>query len=336
MEKLLYYPGFEIEDERWLKFALLYLEEINTIVPLDGDNYISEVYKRLERETGLLRRYRPAYLECEKSSEETIIILEKFLQNPIRNFDILGNLNVLEFWRDERNHNYELYFSKFSYDFERYCLDNGFAHRSEHGVSLPHQIALIYMSVLAYNIGTHNNICVITDVQEQRRLSLLNQNTWSYNKRFNEIKAVKKTLELNLPRNIDDISIEEITKLRNKGGYQSKLKAFRQAVTRLNDLSGGRMSESNYIDIINQIEETKSGLTSEIVDISVTVTQVGLGIFLALGPEMNNYELIKEIAGVGMTITGSKNLIKTIHGDERRANQYLTQIRRFPKKRNLF
>lgn len=331
MEKLLYYPGFEIEDQRWLKFALFYLEEISTIVPHGGDFYTSEVYNRIERESGLLKRYRPEHSEAAISSEDTVLLLEKYLKNPVRNVSVLGRINVMEYWRDTRNHNYELFFSKFSYEFERYCLQNDLAHRSDNGIRLPQQIALIYMSVLAHNIGIHNNISVITDIKEQRQLSLINHSTWGYNKRFNELSAVKKTIELNLPRNIDSISIEEIIKLRVKPSYQNRLKAFRQAVTKLNDLSGGNMSESNYWEIINQIEDTKSGLASEILNLGVTFTQVGLGIFLAFGPQINNYELIKEIAGVGMVITGTSSLINRMKSEERMASQYLTQIRNFRK-----
>lgn len=33
MKELLYYPGFEIKNETWLKFALLYLDHISPIIP---------------------------------------------------------------------------------------------------------------------------------------------------------------------------------------------------------------------------------------------------------------------------------------------------------------
>ena len=33
MKELLYYPGFEVKDETWLKFALLYLDHISPIIP---------------------------------------------------------------------------------------------------------------------------------------------------------------------------------------------------------------------------------------------------------------------------------------------------------------
>lgn len=33
MHKLLYYPDFEIQDQNFLKFALLYIDEIRPIIP---------------------------------------------------------------------------------------------------------------------------------------------------------------------------------------------------------------------------------------------------------------------------------------------------------------
>ena len=37
MEELIYYPGFEVSNEDWLKFALLYLDKLNPIIPESGE-----------------------------------------------------------------------------------------------------------------------------------------------------------------------------------------------------------------------------------------------------------------------------------------------------------
>jgi len=34
MQKLLYYPNFEMKNENFLKFALLYIDEIRPIIPI--------------------------------------------------------------------------------------------------------------------------------------------------------------------------------------------------------------------------------------------------------------------------------------------------------------
>lgn len=333
MNDLLYYPGFEIEDQRWLKFALLYLERVSTIVPLGGDQYVSRQYEDIENKTNLLKRCRPELVESQKSSVEAIEVIEKYFRDPIKYFRILGRIDVVNYWRNSSNQNLELFFSKFSYDFERFCLDSGLAHRTDNGIRLPHQIGLIYMAILAHNIGERRNNSIISDIKEHNMISTVNQNTWRYNKRFNELKAVKKIIELNLPRNIDSISIDEVIELRNKQSYQKKLTAFRQAVTKLNDDNDGYLNESNFRNIISEIEEAKSDLTDEVTNFCSTLLQVGLGVYLTIGPNIENFELIKELAGIGFLATGSKKLIKTFTNEERYASQYLTQIRRFSSRR---
>ena len=329
LNELLYYPGFEINDERWLKFALLYLEDINTIIPSEADEYISGQYQLIERETNLLKRYRPTFDEAEKSSNDVIRLLQKYLNNPNRYFGILGKINVVDFWRERNNQDFELFASKFSYYLDEYCMDNGFGHRTNNGIMIPNQLGLIYMSILAHNIGTQKNISVITDIEEERTLSALNQDTWSYNRKFNEIKSVMKLIELNLPVNIDIISIEEIINFRNEDKYQKRLKAFRLAVTDLNNLKNGGLNESNYCEIIKHIEETKSGLFNDLLELSTTLTQVGLGVFLAINNDSSSLEVIKEIAGASLIFSGAYNLGKNMRTPYRQADKYITDIRNF-------
>lgn len=70
MKGLIYYPGFEVKDETWLKFALLYLDLIRLIIPYTiapEEQYISGTFLRIMGETDLVRPYRPDFNEgiCE-------------------------------------------------------------------------------------------------------------------------------------------------------------------------------------------------------------------------------------------------------------------------------
>ncbi|PAD30042.1 hypothetical protein [Paenibacillus sp. 7523-1] len=334
MNELLYYPGFEINDTRWLKFALLYLDNIKTIIPNEADEFISRQYQLIEEETNLLERYRPKFEETEKSSNDTIDLLQKYLSKPERHFGILGKINVVEYWRQQSNQNFELFSSKFSFYFENYCMEYGFGHRTRNGIMIPNQLGLIYMSVLAHNIGSRNNISVITDIEEERSLSSLNRDNWSYNRKFNELKSVKKVIELNLPTNIDDISINDIINFRDKPRYQQRLQSFKQAVNELNNLKDGRLNESNYYEIIKHIEESKAGIFSDLLEFGTTVVQVGLGVTLTLGSGSGYWETIKEVAGAGMVITGAQKVYKRLNEPNRGANKYLTEIRNFRQSKN--
>ena len=81
MEELLYYPNFEIQNENWLKFALLYIDKLKPIVPYQGDKYISEYSNLIYNESDLLVKYRPEYSEAYKATLDALDILEKILAN---------------------------------------------------------------------------------------------------------------------------------------------------------------------------------------------------------------------------------------------------------------
>ena len=66
MKDMIFYPGFEVKDETWLKFALLYLDCIRPIIPYTiapKEEYISETFLRIMDETDPVHPYRPDFNE---------------------------------------------------------------------------------------------------------------------------------------------------------------------------------------------------------------------------------------------------------------------------------
>jgi hypothetical protein len=47
MKKVIYYPTFETHNSEWLKFALLYINELKPIVPESGERYLSNIYNKV-------------------------------------------------------------------------------------------------------------------------------------------------------------------------------------------------------------------------------------------------------------------------------------------------
>ena len=84
MESLLYYPGFEVENINWLKFALLYLNKLRPIIPPDGDKYLSDNFKFINDETDLIDKYRPNYEEGFNATLDAIDVIDKILSHPDR------------------------------------------------------------------------------------------------------------------------------------------------------------------------------------------------------------------------------------------------------------
>ncbi len=56
--KALYYPTIDIRNEEWLKAAILFWDEINTIVPMSIDNPYQENATRYLSDIGILRPIR--------------------------------------------------------------------------------------------------------------------------------------------------------------------------------------------------------------------------------------------------------------------------------------
>ena len=44
MNNSIYYPNFEIENENWLKFALLYVDTFRPIIPDERKNELSDLF----------------------------------------------------------------------------------------------------------------------------------------------------------------------------------------------------------------------------------------------------------------------------------------------------
>lgn len=63
---MLYYPEFEVNNINWLKFALLYLDDIQPIIPMlpyDKSEDLTPLTLDIMNSTDLIREYHPNYGE---------------------------------------------------------------------------------------------------------------------------------------------------------------------------------------------------------------------------------------------------------------------------------
>ena len=102
MRELIYYPTFEIADSNWIKFALLYINQLDPIIPESGEIYLSDNYKRLINETDLIKPFRPSYSEGKKATLDAIDQIEKILRHPNAYISIFNEENFLDKWRKYR------------------------------------------------------------------------------------------------------------------------------------------------------------------------------------------------------------------------------------------
>ncbi len=99
MNELIYYPGFEVTQIDWLKFALLYIDKLCPIIPMAGDSHLSDVSKRIIADTDLINIHRPDMDEGSKATLDALEYVDKILRTPQRYSAFFGQDDILGTWR---------------------------------------------------------------------------------------------------------------------------------------------------------------------------------------------------------------------------------------------
>ncbi|MFW5647649.1 MAG: hypothetical protein ACOCG5_01045 [Candidatus Alkaliphilus sp. MAG34] len=129
MRELIYYPSFEFSNINWIKFALLYIKQLDSIVPVSGDKHLSDFFNKIRNETDLIKLHRPKYLnESYPASLDAMEQIEKILENPNRYRPTFNKINIVDMWKQRQHQNHILYEGKYTNEFGRYCIDNNIAH----------------------------------------------------------------------------------------------------------------------------------------------------------------------------------------------------------------
>ncbi|ULT59581.1 hypothetical protein L1999_14095 [Neobacillus drentensis] len=328
MKKTLYYPGFEIQDETWLKFALLYMDEISTIVPYEAEYILSEDYKLVHDETNLLKKHPPESFEAIRTTRKVIESLSQYLKNPKKIIKNLGEIDVVNLWRQSHNQNYELFETKFSHEFAQFCKDWGFSQPSQNGILIPSQLATTYMGVLAHNIGDRHDMSIITDIRHEDEIISFFDDLWTYNQDLEELHHLKKYLSLVLPVDLEDIPIGKIIDLRNQEDFQKNLKAFHFSLQQLSSISDKKLTDLSFKDITENIEWSLKELRADIITLSSGLLNTSLAIFLAFNDGGKALEIINEGLAFVPAAVSAGQLYNNIKSNKRKmATKYLTDLR---------
>lgn len=231
MESLIYYPGFEVEDENWLKFSLLYFDELRPIIPdlsLNRQHYLSPKAIRIMNETDLINPYRPDPDESTVSSILACEEFKKYLEHPelyFRMFSKTSKKSIIDIWRSPSQQNSYLYNGKFSYEFYDFCIENGIATSAGEGINISKDLGFVYMSFLADVIAKHRGYEMFTDIKKYDALLLKNDKQLVNDNRAS-FDTIRKYIELYLPTEIKRIPLEDIIQLRNRRDFNECRRAF--------------------------------------------------------------------------------------------------------------
>ncbi len=262
MNKLIYYPGFEIKDENWLKFALLYIDELHPIIPDSGLIHLSKNTKSIINNTDLIKPHVPDYNEGEKASKNALDKFECYLRNPERYTPSIGkqfdsipwlrnrrSLNMVEKWRNEAFQTFTLFSEKYSYEFEYYCKKEGIAHSSNGNLNISEELAYVYMSFLADEISDNLNLDSITDHYLSNELLISNK------RRHDKMKMVQRSIQMEIPRNIQNIELNKIIQLRADHNFNKLREKYVFEID--NYFKDPNATNNNYIDNDNMLNYKK-------------------------------------------------------------------------------
>jgi hypothetical protein len=234
-QTILYYPRINIHDGAWLRNAILYWDEVSSIVPYeDYDNFSPELSYLQER--GVYKPVYPQELFFSGVSEEFCNVIEKrikaYKRSMIKKFHRTQNESV----KIHRNkicapYLHDLIHYKLPRNLLDFLIDEGFIYdyNCNGWMEIDSKVAHIYMRTLAeYLIKCSDKDTVLgTDTITHSREIYSN----SRNRTNLRTQCCKINIVNCLPQPSKDVSFEDILDFKNR--RKDELNAFRQKIREL-------------------------------------------------------------------------------------------------------
>ncbi len=325
MKDLVYFPTFEPSSEAWLKFALLYMEQFNPIIPNSRYNTLSPTYQRIMEAADLIEPYNPTSDQGERASIKAIEYLDKMRQQRHRYSALFNESNVIRLFQNEQDMNFEIYTEKFSYNWKRYCLENQLGIETNDGIRVHENLAFIYMTFLAEEIAFEHGKSIITDSNRFDHFLNFKQSTPSEAR--TRQKLAQSVISLAVPGNVSELTFAQLIKFRQRN--RERIRAFNTELDNTMSSVENRITATDFIDRYNSIY---SELNAEIIAQGVGIITIPLSAYLVISDPntgMPGY-LEKTLRSLGMVLAGNLALrgrwkeIATRHN----CRKYLTNLNR--------
>lgn len=325
MENLIYFPTFEPPSQNWLKFALLYVDNFNPIIPYNRRNRLSVDYQRIIDDTDLIHPYEPRYHQGDRASLKAIEFIEQIGRNPYRYSNLFNRPNIIRNIESRENRQFIIYQEKFSMNWEDFCISNNYGERTNDGILVSEELAFIFMTFLAEEISFEEGKSIITDNNAF-------DNFLNYRRTIPSATVVRHNfaqgvLSLTVPRNISEIPIENLIKFRNKN--RKKISAFNEELNNSINIVQLGISEQEFVNKFNDIY---SELTSEILSQGSGVATIPLATYLLLqNTAATNPEYINHIiGGLGIILTAKITISAKWKAivNKHNCKRYLTNLER--------
>lgn len=339
---MLYYPGFEAQDINWLKFAMLYLDELRPIIPdipYNQSTYLSSHTIEIMNETNFIRPYRPDYHEGEIASQCAIADFDAYMRNPrafnIRYIGSYRNAALLtERWQRPKLHNYTLYNGKFSHDFYEYCLSRNIASECDEGIKVHEHVACIYMSLLSEQISLAYGFEAITDCPIYDEL-LISRNTRIGQTCNQEFRYATNNIKVYLPTNIERIPLAQIIKLRSSDSFNQLRQAYVNQIKNLILAKENKNAGYPLEDLLRYEKDFLGLCTSSFGALSsITLTAHDVSKLMTGTIDTSTFVTVAEIyGGINLLSPCIKNAIHSMKNmkNKKLARKYLATLKQLPK-----
>jgi hypothetical protein len=325
MENLVYFPTFEPLSPNWLKFALLYVDNFNPIIPDGGRSELTDEYERVINETDLITPYRPSYDQGDRASLKATEFIERINVDPYRYTNIFNRPNIIRTFRNPHQRLFKIFEGKYSMTWEDYCLQNGYAERTNGGIFVTEELGFLFMTFLAEEISFEEGKSIITD--DSSFDNFLNYRKTIPRRTYDRHSFAQGVLGLTVPKNLSDIPMNNLIRFRNRN--RERIRAFNTELNiSLDNIKTG-VTAQDFVDRFNNIY---SELTAEILTQGLGVATIPLAAYIllqntaAITPEYIN----QIIGGLGIMLT-AKAAVSTKWkeiANRHNCKRYLTNLER--------
>lgn len=263
---LLYYPTIKIPDENWVRQAILYWDEVGSIVPHHFFRSIRENEVQAElANLGLFRPFAP---------EEYV---EKNKQLAI---EYVGIINSGVFGEETRDvdaavrRNSYIYEYKFMHEVKHYLVRQGYAKQVDNKVFMDWRLGLLYMALLAKYMANDDEEAITTQSSIHPKYRDLILSTKYKSK---ALPSISISLNNILPVPREDVNIKKV--LRFKLKHKDALDNFRKVLFE----NQKRFCNTEEVNEAKEIvEQFKTDITKEVNSISDTFRKEKLPFVLGL------------------------------------------------------
>lgn len=339
MKEMLYYPYFEVRDENWLKFALLYFDRLRPVIPdsvIDAPGYLSDRFKQITYSTNFLKPYSPRHYEGERASIHACEEIVKYLSRPEiygLYFNSPNSGNYIEKWKSKENQNTKLFAEKYSDTFLSFCAKENLATPCDEGIWISQDLAFVYMSLLADQISKEQNMEMITDEQKFSEY-LISKDIAAFKENRQLIDVVSKELELTLPSTLNDIPIEKIIELRSRSDFDEARKEYVKVIDKIiaESKNGINITSEELLSCENEYKNFFKTIVTDIASGACGIARLIAKIYIniktgaALDISITDTLQLMSVAGMAKGVSNMANQVGSVES-KKLARKYVAKIK---------